>query len=58
MVNSDRFDDGYSPTLGQTVSALRLDERVIDFASICPRPGHILSHLHTVRPHVRSKDEL
>ena len=58
MANSDRFDDGYLPTLSRTVSALRPDERVIDSVSICPRPGHISSRLPIPRPHVRSKDEL
>ena len=58
MANSDRFDGGYLPTLGRTVSALRLDEHVIDSVSICPRPGHILSRLHIPRPHVPSKEEL
>ena len=58
MANSDRSGDGYLPTLGRTVSALRPDERVIDSASIYLRPGQILSHLHIPRPRVQSKDEL
>ena len=54
MVNSDRFDDGYSPTPGRTVTALRPDERVINSASICQPRAHILNRWHVLLPHSQS----